>query len=154
MRLHHGTVLTIAGFARFVPVGADAGQDAVQLVGIDEAGMGAKASPLRTRFTHVFVTTAVRLFDGQTRQAMVGEHQPGHCLGQWRQSGEWQMLRGAGLVQAVAQQTPACVIQPQRFKCLGIRTRFGAGGQLLQPAGIAITAHKGLNSRTDTHSCR
>ena len=75
---------------------------------------------------------------------MVGEHQPGHGLGQGWQVGEGQALLGLGLVQSIAQQPPVCMVQPQRLKGLRISARCCAACQPLQPACVVVLPHKRL----------
>ena len=90
-------------FAGLIPVGADAQQHVVQFASVDETGARSKTAVGVPGVFQVFGLHALGLLDRNAGQAVVGEHQPRHRFGQWRQVGEWQMLGGMGLIQPVAQ---------------------------------------------------
>jgi hypothetical protein len=138
MRAHRGG---IGGFARFIPVGADSPQQPLKVGRIHKARMRAKAAPAILRLVDVLIAAALLLLHRHAGQAVVGQHQPGHGLRQWRQGGEWQMALGLRLVQPIAQQSPALMIEPLRLERLGIQAFVG---QPLQPACIVIATDERL----------
>ena len=54
------------------------------------------------------------------------------------------MLLGLGLIQPIAQQPSACMVQPLSLQSLRIGVRVGMGRQPLQPARVIVLPHKGL----------
>ena len=134
MRAHRGGR---GDFAGFIPVGADALQQPLQIGRVHKAGVGAKTAPAILRLVDVVVAAAVLLPYRHAGQAVVGQHQPGHGLRQRRHGGEWQKVLRLRFIHAVTQQAP----QPVRLERLGIQTVIG---QPSQPARIVIAAHERL----------